>query len=82
LNFFIGLPESEVSACLKWLSSSIGAGFLVAPTAANASGPVEFSNTELWDGLINAWPDRPEDTTKQLRWDGPIMDIYGLWADW
>jgi len=39
-------------------------------TGSDAS--VEYSSVEVWDGLINAWPERPEDTSLPLLWDGPL----------
>ncbi|KAI0028930.1 glycosyl hydrolase [Vararia minispora EC-137] len=65
-----------------WLSSSKNVSFFVAPTTSGGSGTVEFSALELWDGLIRAWPERPDDTSKPLQWDGPIASIYGLWQGW
>ena len=47
-----------------WLLASKGAGFLVQNGGADST--VYYSDMELWDGLINAWPDRPTDTRKGL----------------
>lgn len=47
-----------------WLSSSVGAGLL----ASNLSAPVNASGMELWDGLVNAWPDRPANSSTGLVW--------------
>ncbi|KAK4055900.1 hypothetical protein OIO90_003157 [Microbotryomycetes sp. JL221] len=60
-----------------WLTNSTNAGIL----AANVSGtPVQVSNIELWDGLVNAWPERPSNTSRGLVWDGPIAAIWGYWT--
>ena len=67
--------------CYPWLSASKGVGFLSQGGGANSS--VSVSGVELWDGLINAWPERPSDTTKGLVWDGPLLSTdWGLWAGW
>ncbi|KAJ7660076.1 glycosyl hydrolase [Mycena rosella] len=63
-----------------WLSASTGAGFFVLPpTNGTGSGNVSYSQVELWDGLINAWPLRPLDSSKPLIDDGPLPNIWGLW---
>lgn len=65
-----------------WLSASQGAGFLVQPSSGGSGGnsSVYYSKLELWDGLINAWPQRPRDTRKGLLWDGPLPG--GPWSAW
>lgn len=64
-----------------WLAASKGAGFYVqSPSYGAGKGRVQYSGVELWDGLINAWPDRPANTTKSLLWDGPLPNIWGLWT--
>ncbi|KAJ6486871.1 glycosyl hydrolase [Mycena sanguinolenta] len=65
-----------------WLSASIGAGFYVLPPADGVgTGSVSFDQVELWDGLVNAWPSRPLDTSKPLVNDGPLPEIWGgLWT--
>ncbi|KAJ7151108.1 glycosyl hydrolase [Mycena filopes] len=65
-----------------WLSASIGAGFSVLPpSSGTGSGNVTYSQVELWDGLVNAWPSRPLDSSKPLVNDGPLPNIWGgLWA--
>ena len=30
---------------------------------------VKYSNFEIWDGLLNVWPDRPQNTSSLLIWD-------------
>lgn len=30
---------------------------------------VEYSNVEIWDGLLNVWPDRPQNSSSLLIWD-------------
>ncbi|KAJ6631170.1 beta-fructofuranosidase [Mycena sp. CBHHK59/15] len=65
-----------------WLATSKGAGFFVMPPTNGAgSGSVSYSKVELWDGLINAWPERPMDSSKPLVNDGPLPEIWGgLWT--
>ncbi|KAJ7275067.1 glycosyl hydrolase [Mycena rebaudengoi] len=63
-----------------WLSASKGAGFFVQPPVNGVgTGSVNYTGVELWDGLINAWPERPLDTSKPLVNDGPLPQIWGLW---
>jgi len=59
-----------------WLSKSTGAGLLV----GTAGSPVHVSHLEMWDGLVKAWPDRPDNSSRGLVWDGPAASLYGLWA--
>ncbi|KAK4047386.1 hypothetical protein OIV83_005433 [Microbotryomycetes sp. JL201] len=60
-----------------WLTNSTNAGLL----AENVTGtPVSVSNIELWDGLVNAWPDRAANSSRGLVWDGPIASIWGYWT--
>ncbi|KAL8284210.1 hypothetical protein RQP46_004959 [Phenoliferia psychrophenolica] len=60
-----------------WLSNSTGAGLL----AANLTGAaVTVSKLELWDGLVNSWPLRAENSSTGLVWDGPFAAIQGLWT--
>lgn len=68
--------------CYPWLSASKGAGFL--SKGGGAKGSVSASGVELWDGLIDAWPQRPENTVKGLVWDGqlPNTDYGDIWAGW
>ena len=61
-----------------WLLASKGAGFLVQNGGPNST--VYYSDMELWDGLINAWPQRPADTRKGLVYDGPLTN--GPWNVW
>lgn len=43
---------------------------------------VTFSNVELWDGLLNAWPNRPRDSSLPGIFSHNITStIYGLWSD-
>ena len=62
-----------------WLLASKGAGFLV-QNGGDADSTVYYSDMELWDGLIDAWPDRPTDTRKGLVYDGPLTN--GPWNLW
>jgi beta-fructofuranosidase len=64
-----------------WLSASTNVGFLVRNGTLGAAS-VNVSNVELWDGLLNAWPQRPNDTSATLVWDGPAMaeDYGGMWT--
>ncbi|KZP28036.1 glycoside hydrolase family 32 protein [Athelia psychrophila] len=59
-----------------WLSASVGCGVLSNGTGSS----VAVSGLELWDGLVNAWPERPTNSFRGLLNDGPIASIYGLWA--
>ncbi|KAH8919330.1 glycoside hydrolase family 32 protein [Atractiella rhizophila] len=62
-----------------WLLASKGVGFLVQNGGANST--VHYSNVELLDGLINAWPHRPADTRQGLLWDGTLTNgPWGIWA--
>ena len=58
-----------------WFLASKGAGFLVQNGGADST--VYYLDMELWDGLINAWPDRPTDTRKGLVYGGPLTN--GPW---
>ncbi|ETW84894.1 glycoside hydrolase family 32 protein [Heterobasidion irregulare TC 32-1] len=65
-----------------WLASSVGAGFLVrgGNGTGNGTAAVRYERVELWDGLLDAWPGRPEDTSAPLLWDGPVMPLLGgIW---
>lgn len=62
-----------------WLSASKGAGFFTRSSSPTVNTQVTFSGVEVWDGLVNAWPLRPDDTRKPLLWDGPTAGIWGLW---
>ncbi|PLW23082.1 hypothetical protein PCASD_10515 [Puccinia coronata f. sp. avenae] len=43
---------------------------------------VRFSNVEMWDGLVNAWPHRPRDTRLPGVYSHNITSsLYGLWPD-
>ncbi|OAV98565.1 hypothetical protein PTTG_01805 [Puccinia triticina 1-1 BBBD Race 1] len=43
---------------------------------------VHFRNIEMWDGLVNAWPDRPRDTRLPGVYSHNITtSLYGLWPD-
>ncbi|KAG0143853.1 hypothetical protein CROQUDRAFT_80665 [Cronartium quercuum f. sp. fusiforme G11] len=42
---------------------------------------VTFSNVELWDGLLNAWPNRPRDSSLAGSFGHQKnISIYGLWS--
>ena len=62
-----------------WLRASKGAGFFARSRSSTADASVEYSGVEVWDGLLDAWPLRPDDTRKPLLWDGPLPGIWGLW---
>lgn len=68
--------------CYPWLRVSKGVGFL--SQGGGVDGSVSVSGVELWDGLVNAWPQRPYDTSKELVWDGPLpgTDYGNIWAGW
>jgi len=61
-----------------WLAVSKGAGFFTGSSTGNVT--VTYNKVEFWDGLVNAWPQRPNDTRKPLLWDGPLPTIWGLWT--
>nr|6S82_A Chain A, Beta-fructofuranosidase [Phaffia rhodozyma]6S82_B Chain B, Beta-fructofuranosidase [Phaffia rhodozyma] len=61
-----------------WLANSTGAGLLADGTTAG--DVVGVSGLELWDGLVDAWPARPANTSQGLVWDGPTAAMYGLFA--
>jgi beta-fructofuranosidase len=65
-----------------WLTASNSAGFVVSPPSNGVgNGSVGFDQLELWDGLVNAWPERPLDSSKPLVNDGPLPEIWGgLWV--
>lgn len=43
---------------------------------------VSFSSVELWDGLLNAWPNRPRDTSLPGVYSHNITStLYGVWPD-
>nr|CAG26671.1 invertase 1 precursor [Uromyces viciae-fabae] len=43
---------------------------------------VRFSGVEVWDGLVNAWPNRPRDTSLPGVYSHNITStLYGLWPD-
>jgi len=66
-----------------WLSASKNAGFFVRSSSSFngiANGSVRYSGVEVWDGLVNAWPKRPNDTRKKLLWDGPMPGIWAIWT--
>ena len=68
-----------------WLASSVGAGFLVCGGNGTRNGTmaVRYEHVELWDGLLNVWPGRLEDTSVPLLWDGPVMPLLGgIWDGW
>ncbi|PVF95784.1 Arabinanase/levansucrase/invertase [Serendipita vermifera] len=94
LNFTIVVDNSVVEVYANdvtvittrvypWLSASKGCGFLATPGLGGSGGnaSVTYTNVELWDGLINAWPERPANgTVKPLLWDGPLPDT--AWHVW
>ncbi|KAH9460970.1 hypothetical protein MJO28_009885 [Puccinia striiformis f. sp. tritici] len=43
---------------------------------------VRFTNVEMWDGLVNAWPDRPRDTRLPGVYSHNITSsLYDIWPD-
>ncbi|KAG8993555.1 hypothetical protein FRB93_001934 [Tulasnella sp. JGI-2019a] len=74
LEVYVNDHFAITSRVYPWLSASIGAGFL---SWGGGSGKVTVSNVELWDGLLNAWPDRPSDTITPLQYDGPLVPWNG-----
>ena len=62
-----------------WLLASTGVAYFI--MGGSPKSTVSTSGVELWDGLLNAWPDRPADTSRPLMWDGPVMTGLGaIWA--
>ncbi|EFP81689.2 uncharacterized protein PGTG_07938 [Puccinia graminis f. sp. tritici CRL 75-36-700-3] len=52
------------------------------PVSESHSQAVHFSQVELWDGLVNAWPNRPSDTSLPGLYSYNITStVYGLWPD-
>jgi beta-fructofuranosidase len=39
-------------------------------------GIAKYSDIEVWDGLANAWPSRPADTSIPFVWDGEPYTNY------
>jgi len=64
------------SRVYPWLSASVGAGF-ISWGGSGGSAKAVVSNVELWDGLLNAWPDRPYDAITPLQYDGPLVPWNG-----
>lgn len=56
-----------------WRDDSVGLGYYT-----SGSGSVKYSNVKVWEGLTNAWPERPANTSNVLVWDGPGLP----WAGW
>ena len=88
-NSVIEVLANDVTALTTrvypWLASSVGAGFLVrgGNGTGNGTAAVRYERVELWDGLLDAWPGRPEDTSSSLLWDGPVMPLLGgIWDGW
>ncbi|KAH9821286.1 family 32 glycoside hydrolase [Melampsora americana] len=43
---------------------------------------VSFSNVELWDGLLNAWPNRPLNSSVPMKTSRDITrSLYSVWDD-
>lgn len=40
---------------------------------------VQYSGFELWDGLLNDWPDRPRNSSSRLIFDTPAEMNNYLW---
>lgn len=48
---------------------------------AGAGVAVEYSHVEVWDGLLNVWPNRPQNSSSQLVFDTPdATGDYHWWA--
>lgn len=58
----------------------MGAGLIAMANGSSSAIGVQASGMELWDGLVNAWPARAENTSRGLVWDGPTASLFGLWA--
>jgi beta-fructofuranosidase len=63
-----------------WLSISKGIGFFIRSSSSTTDTKVTYTELEVWDGLVNAWPRRPNDTRQPLLWDGALPGIWGLWT--
>ncbi|QRW02501.1 glycoside hydrolase family 32 protein [Ceratobasidium sp. AG-Ba] len=48
-----------------WRDDSLGLGYY-----SSGSGSVKFSSVKVYEGLTNAWPSRPANSSNQLVWDG------------
>ncbi|KAG9084681.1 hypothetical protein FRC06_003942 [Ceratobasidium sp. 370] len=48
-----------------WRDDSLGLGYYV-----SGKGTVNFSNVNVYEGLTNAWPSRPANSSNELVWDG------------
>ncbi|KAG8976125.1 hypothetical protein FRB90_009304, partial [Tulasnella sp. 427] len=57
-----------------WRTDSVGLGYYTSGSSRN----VTFSDIKVYEGLTNAWPDRPANTSNKLVWDGPDVP----WAGW
>ncbi|KAH7326822.1 glycosyl hydrolase [Rhizoctonia solani] len=56
-----------------WRDDSNGLGYYT-----SGSSSVKYSNVKVWEGLTNAWPERPANSSNKLVWDGPGVP----WAGW
>ncbi|KAG9088980.1 hypothetical protein FS749_001711 [Ceratobasidium sp. UAMH 11750] len=48
-----------------WRDDSLGLGYYT-----SGRGTAKFSNVKVYEGLTNAWPSRPANTSNELVWDG------------
>nr|UZP16976.1 RcGH32 [Ceratobasidium cereale] len=49
-----------------WRDDSLGLGYYT-----SGGGSAKFSSVKVYEGLTNAWPSRPANSSNQLVWDGP-----------
>ncbi|KAJ7637095.1 glycosyl hydrolase [Roridomyces roridus] len=81
LNLTVIVDNSALEVYANDVAVITTRGFYIGPRESATGGNVGYSSIELWDGLVNAWPDRPLDTSKELINDGPLPGIWGgLWA--
>jgi beta-fructofuranosidase len=55
-----------------WRDDSLGLEYYT-----GGSGSVRFSNVKVWEGLTNAWPERPVHSSNEQVWDGPGVPWAG-----
>ncbi|KAI9616699.1 hypothetical protein KEM48_005116 [Puccinia striiformis f. sp. tritici PST-130] len=79
VQYFVQYPEFGSSQAKHKGSAALPR------TKSHHSDPkpqVHFSQVELWDGLVNAWPNRPADTSLPGVYSHNITStVFGLWPD-
>lgn len=94
-HFFV--PAGEKVELDVWVDGSLVEVFAngrfalttrVYPAKADAEGIALFGGArwggvEVWEGIGGVWPERPEDTSDRLVWDGPeVTGNYTYWPGW